>query len=90
MFSLILRTEATLLWDVPRAGLCWGYGQHHSEIQMVGTTAVKAFVWEKKKKKKDEKINLLVRYFFNDTVYVDSLDPDPANASPPARLNVGP
>lgn len=45
---------------------------------------------KKRKKKKDEKINLLVRYFFNDTVYVDSLDPDPANASPPARLNVGP
>lgn len=36
----------------------------------------------------DEKINLLVCYFFNDTVYVDSLNPDPANAGPSAWLNV--
>lgn len=52
---------------------------------MVGTTAVKAFVWLGKKI--DEKINLLVCYFFNDTVYVDSLNPDPANAGPPAWLS---
>ena len=31
----------------------------------------------------DEKINLLVCYFFNDTVYVDSLNPDPVNAGSP-------
>lgn len=37
-----------------------------------------------------EKINLLVFYFFNDTVYIDSLNPDPVNAGPPAWLNVGP
>lgn len=40
----------------------------------------------------EEKINLLVRwfFFFNDTVYVDSLDPDPANAGPPVGLSAGP
>lgn len=38
----------------------------------------------------DEKINLLVCYFFNDTVYVDSLNPDPANAGRPGWLNAGP
>lgn len=38
----------------------------------------------------DEKINLLVCYFFNDTVYVNGLNPDPANAGPHAWLNVGP
>lgn len=38
----------------------------------------------------DEKINLLAYYFFNDTVYVDSLNPDPANAGPSVWLNVGP
>lgn len=38
----------------------------------------------------DEKINLLVCYFFNDTVYVDNLNPDPANAGLPAWLNIGP
>lgn len=37
----------------------------------------------------DGKINLLVCYFFNDTVYVDSLHPDPANAGPLAWLSVG-
>lgn len=54
--------------------------QRHSEIQMVGTVAVKAFVW---KKKMDEKINLLVCYFFNDTVYVDCVNSDLADATPP-------
>lgn len=40
----------------------------------------------------DEKINLLVHYNFNDTVYVDSLyDPvNPANVGPWAWLNIGP
>lgn len=43
---------------------------------MVGTRAVKG-------ENKDGKLNLLVCYIFNDTVYVDSLNPEPANASPP-------
>lgn len=38
----------------------------------------------------DEKINLLVCYFFNDTVHVDSLNPGPANASPQHGLALGP
>lgn len=40
----------------------------------------------------DEKINLLVHYNFNDTVYVDRLnDPvNPANVGPRAWLNTGP
>lgn len=45
---------------------------------MVGTRGVKGG-------KKDGKLNLLVCYIFNDTVYVDSLNPEPANASPPKR-----
>ncbi len=38
----------------------------------------------------DEKINLLVCYFFNNTVHVDSFNPDPANAGRTAWLSVGP
>lgn len=45
---------------------------------MINFTAVKAFVW----KEIDEKINLLVCYFLNDTVYVSGLDSDPTNARP--------
>ena len=37
----------------------------------------------------DEKINLVVRYFLNDTVYVDRLNPDPVNART-RGLTVGP
>lgn len=40
-----------------------------------------------------KKINLLVRYNFNDTVYVDSSNSDPANPAnvgPRAWLNIGP
>lgn len=45
---------------------------------MINFTAVKAFVW----KEIDEKINLLVCYFLNDTVYVSGLGSDPTNACP--------
>lgn len=61
------------------------YYKHNSIIQ-IGATAVKAFVWGKM----DEKINLLVRYFFNDAVSVNSVNSDPANAYPSAWLSIGP
>lgn len=72
--------------EKPRAGLFYGYSRH-SRVQMVGTLAVKAFVLVGKM---DGKINLLVCNIFNDTVYVDSLNPGPANAGPPTWLNIRP
>lgn len=56
------------------------------EIQMARATTVKAFVC-KKKKKKDEKINLLLCYFLNDAVDVTGLGFRRLMSAEPVWLN---